>query len=224
MDILFIGNSHVYMHFMPQMLEALVKAAGGRRVLTTGQCTGEGVSLEWHWNNPATRDFLASKQWDYVVLQDRAGGPLEERASFENAARLLDQEIKRQAAQTVLYMTWALKSEAQAQTRLAAAYGHLADRLGAKLAPVGLAWEKAQQVHPKIDLFLADGRHANPAGAYLTACVFFALLFESSPVGLPGKLTINGKKRVDLEAEHALMLQKIAATTVSGTQDGKRNT
>ena len=62
MNVLFIGNSHVYMHFMPLMLEELAKASGRGVTLAAEQCTGEGVSLEWHWNNPATRDMLTSRR------------------------------------------------------------------------------------------------------------------------------------------------------------------
>jgi hypothetical protein len=215
MNILFIGNSHVYMHFMPIMLMELVKAADRGTTLVADQCTGEGVSLEWHWKNQATRDMLVSKKWDYVVLQDRAGGPLEERDSFEAHSRLLDQEIKKLGAQTVFYMTWALKSQPQTQAALTKAYGHVAAELSAKLAPVGLAWEKAHQSDPELDLYHPDGRHANPLGAYLTACVFYSVILGLSPEGLPGKLFIKGKNRVSLDKERALFLQKVAFEMIS---------
>ena len=215
MNVLFIGNSHVYMHFMPLMLEELAKASGRGVILAAEQSTGEGVSLEWHYNNPATRDMLTSANWDFVVLQDRAGGPLEERKSFETHARLLNQEILSQGAQTVFYMTWALKSEPEDQPELAEAYSHMATELGAKLAPVGLAWENARRSVPDLDLFHPDGRHANPIGAYLTACVFYAVLLGESPQGLPGKLFIKGKYRVDLDKDKARFLQKIAFDIVS---------
>jgi hypothetical protein len=213
MNVLFIGNSHVYMHFMPIMLMELVGAAGQGTALVAEQCTGEGVSLAWHWENRATRDMLVSQKWDYVVLQDRAGGPLEERDSFEDHARLLDQEIKRLGAQTVFYMTWALRSEPQTRIELTQAYRSVAHELDAKLAPVGLAWEKAHQSDPELDLYHPDGRHANPTGAYLTACVFYSVLLGKSPEGLPGKLFIKAKNRVDLNEKRALFLQKIAHDT-----------
>ena len=215
MKVLFIGNSHVYMHFMPLMLEELVKASDRGVSLVAEQCTGEGVSLEWHWKNPDTRDMLVSGNWDFVVLQDRAGGPLEGRKSFETHARLLNQEIITHDARTVLYMTWALKSEPETQADLAQAYSHAAAELGAKLAPAGLAWESAHQSDPELDLFVPDGRHANPIGAYLTACVFYSVLLGSSPEGLPGKLSIKGKDRVSLAKDQAQSLQKIAFETVS---------
>jgi hypothetical protein len=107
-------------------------------------------------------------------------------------------------------MTWALKCEPESQVDLAGAYSHMAAELGAKLAPVGLAWQKAQRSDSDLDLFHPDGRHANPIGAYLTACVFYAVLLGESPEGLPGRLFIKGKNRVDLDKDQASFLQKVA--------------
>ena len=73
--VLFIGNSHTYLNYMPQMLLMLVDAEDRGFELIVDQCTGEGASLEWHWKNPASRDAIKGKHWDYVVLQDRSGGP-----------------------------------------------------------------------------------------------------------------------------------------------------
>ena len=208
MNVLFIGNSHTYLHFMPQMLEKLAKAAG--RELITDQITGEGAGLQWHWNNGPTREKIRSRQWDFVVLQDRSGGPLEDLNGFQTHARLLNEEIRALEAETIFYMTWAIKSRPHTQKILTDAYGQIAAELGAGLAPVGLAWEKARARDPAIDLHHLDGRHANPVGAYLAACVFYVVLFNASPEGLPATLQIKGKIRLDLAEDRAGFLQRIA--------------
>ena len=97
--ILFIGNSHTYLHYMPRMLEQLARAAGYRKRLRTEQVTGRGAGLEWHWNNPATRHMITDGQWDYVILQERSGGPLEDPVSMQKHARLLDAEIRQRSQQ-----------------------------------------------------------------------------------------------------------------------------
>jgi hypothetical protein len=215
MNVLFIGNSHTYLHYMPQMLGELARAADLGVQLHIDQITGEGAGLQWHWNNPLSREKIQSAQWDWVVLQDRSGGPLEELASFQTHARRLDEEIRRQGAKTVFYMTWANKSHPRTQRIIADVYGQVATELGAVLAPVGLAWEKAQARDVELDLYHIDDRHANPSGAYLTACVFYAVFFNASPEGLPATLQIEGKIRLDLAADRAGFLQKIAYETVS---------
>ncbi len=50
LEVLFIGNSHTYLNYMPQMLLALVSAEDRGFELDVDQCTGEGgrpgVALE----------------------------------------------------------------------------------------------------------------------------------------------------------------------------------
>jgi hypothetical protein len=218
-SVLFIGNSHTYLNYMPQMLLALVDAEDRGFGLIVDQCTGEGASLEWHWKNPLSRDAIKATRWDYVVLQDRSGGPLEEPDSFVRHAGLLDAEIRKRDARTIFYMTWVNRTRPGSQAMLADAYGRMALECGAAVAPVGLAWEAIHQIDPGIELYHTDGRHANPIGSYLTACVFYSVLFNNSPEGLPGTFCFKGKKKVDLEKGKALSLQKVAWETVTSIGD-----
>jgi len=220
LSVLFIGNSHTYLNYMPRMLLALAGAGDRGFDLNVDQCTGEGASLGWHWENPPSRDAITGKQWDYVVLQDRSGGPLEEPESFARHAELLDAEIRKQDARTIFYMTWANRKRPVDQAVLADVYSMTARKLGALLAPVGLAWEAVHRIDPGFDLHHPDGRHANPVGSYLTACVFYSVLFNTSPEGLPGAFSFKGKKRVDLEKDMALLLQKTAWETVLNAEVG----
>jgi hypothetical protein len=224
MNVLFIGNSHTYLNQMPRMLVALVDAQDRGFRLEAEQSTGKGVSLEWHWNNPVTREMIASRRWDYVVLQERSGGPLEALESFQRHARMLEEEIKKQSAKTILYMTWANRSRPETQALLADAYANVARELDAILAPVGLAWQQVQRLIPGLDLYHPDGRHANPIGSYLTACVFYAVVFNTSPEGLPGAILIEGKVRLDLDQDTARCMQKIAFDAVNNSGFGWRKT
>jgi hypothetical protein len=218
LNVLFIGNSHTYLHYMPQMVAHLVKASGRGIEPEFDQSVGEGVSLAWHWNHEPTRDKMHRKRWDYVVLQDRSGGPLEELESFRKHARLLDAEIKGQGAKTIFYLTWAHRDRPDNQALLTDAYRGLARELDAVLAPVGLAWAAVRNVSSEPVLHHPDGRHANPAGAYLTACVFYAVLLKTSPEGLPASFFIEGKTRPDQDEAQGLMLQKVAWETVLNSE------
>lgn len=214
LQTLFIGNSHTYLHYMPQMLAGMVQASGKGTRLRVEQSVGQRVSLEWHWHNPGTRELLAARRWDYVVLQDRSGGPLENRPSFETHARLLDAEIRQQGGRTVFYMTWADRSKPETQAALAEAYETISRDLGAMLCPVGLAWQRALRLNPALQLHHADGRHASPAGSYLAACVLYAVILRASPVGLPRSFDIQGKSRPDLSQDVAAFLQQAAWDTI----------
>ena len=207
---------------MPQMLVQLVRAAIGGIDLAVDQSIGEGVSLEWHWNNEFSRQKMRSCSWDYIVLQDRSGGPLEDLDSFQKHARLLDAEIKKLGAATILYMTWANQSRPDSGIVLADAYRRMANELDAYLAPVGLAWANAQKISSEKALHHQDGRHASPVGAYLTACVFYSVVSNKSPVGLPASFFIEGKMRPDQDEAQSLLLQKVAWETVRNSEVGIR--
>ena len=46
--VLFLGNSHTYFNYMPQMLAHLVMSEVRGFDITVAQCTGEGAGLAWH--------------------------------------------------------------------------------------------------------------------------------------------------------------------------------
>lgn len=74
------------------------------------------------------------------------------------------------------------------------------------MAPVGTAWQNAVTQNPELNLWQMDGVHPTEGGSYLSACVFYALIFQQSPEGLT--------YRAGLSEEMAYFLQSIAAETV----------
>jgi len=58
-------------------------------------------------------------------------------------------------------------------------------------------------------LFAGDHHHLSPAGTYLTACAFYAVIDGSSPEGLPSTVK-------ELKAADASVLQKAAFAAVHG--------
>ena len=89
---------------------------------------------------------------------------------------------------------------------------------------VGMAWTGAHKSSPGLELHHKDGRHASPAGAYLTACVFYTVLTRKSPLGLPAAFNIEGKNRPDQDQAQARLLQNAAWETCmefgSGNAEG----
>ncbi len=94
------------------------------------------------------------------------------------------------------------------------AYFDIATELNAAVAPVGIAWKKALDADPNLILHQADKSHPNAQGSYLAACVFYATLFDKSPVGLPSELTKGSQRLVQVTPNEAKMLQEIAWQTV----------
>ena len=214
-DVLFIGNSYVFVNRLPQMFANLA-TSGGHEVHTRMAAKG-GWTLEQHVESEQTMDRIASQEWDYVVLQEQSvlpSLPAEREAHTYPAARALHQAIVDQGAQTVFMMTWGrrdgLPQEGFAdfgamQAQLAAGYQTIGQELGAPVAPVGLAWQRAIEDRPGVALWDADGSHPALSGSYLAACVLYATLFGESPEGLD--------YHADLSPDEAQFLQAVAAQT-----------
>lgn len=217
MRILFIGNSHTYLHYMPQLLTGLARLKG--RTVITEQSIGEGAGLAWHWKRPEARDLIEKGRWTHVVLQERSRGALEDRASMHGHALRFNKVIRDSGARTVFFMTWAARGKNRDQTVISKTYQDIAQACGAMLAPVGRAWESTLAQPACENLFHRDGRHAGKAGAYLTACVFYALICKDNPIGLSGIVEREGKILANLKEEQALLLQEAARDAVGEQAD-----
>ena len=115
-------------------------------------------------------------------------------------------------SKVVYFMTWAKRDKPEETQKLADAYLSIAQKTGGYVAPVGLAFEKARKSHPEINLYYHDGMHPSMAGTYLAASVFFATLYNQSPVG--GALPFDP----DMTPATAKALQQIAWETVTEFQ------
>jgi hypothetical protein len=103
--------------------------------------------------------------------------------------------------------------------RLNGGYFDLAKQLGARVAPVGIAWKKALATDPPFVLHSPDKSHPNPTGTYLAACVFYATLLEVNPTGLPREIKKGNKVLVSIPKEEARRLQGIAWEAVQGSDE-----
>ena len=65
------------------------------------------------------------------------------------------------------------------------AFGYLksGNDISALVVPVGLAWEQIRKQRSVAYLY-SDGKHPSLHGTYLAACVFYAVLFDESPIGI----------------------------------------
>jgi hypothetical protein len=227
LKILFIGNSITYYHDLPAMFAALARAANHGREPKVVQVVGGGLSLEDHWRNgEASRAIRDLGPWDYVVLQEQSDRAYYAWGKMFEYARRFDAEIRKAGAKTVLFVRPAGQDEPEAQAILDEGCDRLSKELAAIVAPCGTAWGAARRQHPDLILHDPDRGHPGPDGAYLSACVFYAVLYGKSPEGLPCKLirrSLLSKKDVwvDVPSDLAMSLQRTAWRTVE--QTGRRS-
>src|SRR5262245_48624949 len=149
--VLFIGNSYTYVNDLPKMVAALA-SAGKQRPIQHDRETPGGCTLEKHWKDGKALKKIQAGPWDYIVMQEHSLRPLTDRPRMFEYAAKLNAEIGKQKAHTLLYQTWARQNTPEKQPELSKAYLDLGKELRARVAPVGMAWERALKEDPKLTL------------------------------------------------------------------------
>jgi hypothetical protein len=203
---LFIGNSFTARNDLPGLVARLAEARG--KALEHRLISAGGASLRTHWNAGEALKAIQGGHYDHVVLQEQSTLPVKNATRMHENVRLFDEAIQAAGAKTVLYMTWARHNAPESQHAITDAYAGIGQELGATVVPVGLAWQKFLGKHDQPTLHDKDQSHPTLAGSYLAACVFLAVLFKESPVGIPGEVT-------GLSAKDLALLQKVAWQTCS---------
>jgi hypothetical protein len=185
--VLFIGNSYTYVNDLPMMLRHVAQLSGESRSIEPRMIGAPGATLQKHWERGEARAALQQGSWDYVVLQEQSVLPTVSPELMYQYARLFDAEAKRAQAKTILFLTWARAGNPEMQQPLNHAYLSLAREVGALVAPVGPAWQRALRERRGLPFYHQDQSHPMPAGSYAAACVFYSVLY-----GKPAKALPNG--------------------------------
>jgi len=191
--VLFLGNSYTYVNDLPSTFARLAGSAG--RPVQVSMVANGGETLAQHAAAADSKSAIVSQRWTYVVLQEQSQTPATwgGQVSMYPAVRTLDGQIESAGATPLLFMAWAhrdgmpesgLADYAAMQLQIDNAYLAIAREQKVPVAPVGYTWSVVRRDHPEISLWGDDGSHPNGAGTYLAACVFYAVIFRSSPSGL----------------------------------------
>ena len=218
LSVLFIGNSYTYCNRLPIMLEKL-SAAGDVADVRTELVAPGGCTFRRHWRLTGARSAIRRGGWDYVALQDHSLAAIRRPEVMRRYSRLFAERVRAAGAKPIFYMTWARQWAPEMQDTITLGYTCAARETKALVAPVGEAWKLAFARRKGLVLHVADRSHPNPAGTYLAACVFYAVIHGKSPLGLPGRLTFTNEKRsrrtlVNLTKPDAAFLQRVAWETV----------
>ena len=167
MKVLFIGNSHTYVHYVPLRVSEFFKMHGQK--LDATMLTYPGVGLDWHLENSQTYFNLMYGNYDAVILQHNAH-PFPGKESLVTAGKAVAKLVPENTEKYV-YMTWSEKKNPEGQEVMSQAYEALAEEIDAKVCPVGRIWQQIIKDHPEAELYFEDGEHSSLLGASLSASV-----------------------------------------------------
>ena len=198
--ILMIGNSYTGYNNLPGMLQKICTGKGKKvevaAVTKQGSCLRDFASRTTDVGKKVHR-LLEKQNWAYVILQERHYYPLTNASGMEKAVCSLLPYIEAAGAQIALYMTWAPKKghtdyqvysslvsgRYSYQKKVALTYRKIADKAGAILIPVGIAFQNVMKEKKSLSLIRSDKIHPTKLGSYLAACTMYAAIFHESPEG-----------------------------------------
>jgi hypothetical protein len=213
--ILFIGNSFTFWKKgLAYHTKQLAGSADPPLIIEADSVVRGGAPLETIWKWSKARESIGEGDFDVVVLQEDI--PEINVESFYEYARKFVAEIKEAGAEPVLFMAWSYERLGWiTMEEIAQAHREIATELGVDVAPVGLAWQRALNERPDLDMYDSDREHPSIYGTYLAVNVVYATVFGKSPIGL----AYLPSERGGVTEEEAAFLQRIAWETVQEYQE-----
>jgi len=166
MKILFIGNSHTFVHYVPLRVKAYFEMCNEKADVT--MLTHPGMGLDWHLDQSPTYFNLIYGDYDAVVLQHNAH-PFPGKQSLIDAGLRMKQIIP-ENSEIFLYMTWSEKNNPEGQKIMSEAYEELSKEINATVCPVGRYWWPIKEKYHE-EMYFSDGEHSSIFGASLSAAV-----------------------------------------------------
>ena len=219
--LLFVGNSYLYYNDSLHNHVSRIAAEIGpheRGDYRYKSSTIGGARLSHHHIDSLLEPgrLGIDEPFDLVVLQGGSAEVLNEnnRAQFRASAIEMSEKIRATGAEVALYMTHAYvepdrRYEPDMINKIRPIYVSVGNELNALVLPVGLAFERAYEQRPEIELHKTfDGTHPSMLGTYLAACVVFQSVYGISTVGM------NYDYFGAVDKENATFLRAVADETV----------
>ena len=184
---------------------------------------------------------ISLQPWDYVVLQSWQDITNKENTGYFSYAVKLASLAAAQKTKVILYITAPYAMNQKSVTspiesekvftdlKIAA---QLQKKLNAVVVPVGLALYNIQKQGTDLKFRYVNDFHPNQYCAYLTACLFYAAVFNKSPEGLAFNTVTENKDQngldpdggplaITIDEKTKTYLQKTAWEAVQAFNNGK---
>ncbi len=219
-SVLFVGNSLTYRNGgVDYHFERLAESADPPFTVEIDAITEPGRTLKVHWFFISRDGSISDGGYDAVVLQDYIVAT--DLATFDEHARLFVEHIRDTGAEPVFFMSWPNpNSGIVTMEEIDQAYSDIVSELDIHVAPVGLAFQRAMNERPEIDVYAPDGAHPSLYGTYLAANVIYATIYgeNSKSADYTCQDCFTPSFPNGLAQDEAEFLQRIAWETVEEYQ------
>lgn len=207
-SVLMMGNSHTASVNLPDLLAMVLQALEPQKTITVERIP----QIAFLYQHAQSEDVLAaidSQTWSHVVLQAQRVSVSHTQVYPTSGAESLIERAYLNYAQPVLFPEWGIQSDPTDGQYIHNIHKGIAEKSGACVAPVGLAWDWAIEVEPELSLYASDGNHANLTGTLLAAYVL-AETITGQPVDL-----LSTFHTLDVPADVQALLKQSASQIVA---------
>ncbi|MCW8866295.1 MAG: hypothetical protein OQK09_08345 [Colwellia sp.] len=181
-QILLMGNSHV--RGIGTLISSFIKTRFPEKSVTSSNAPGIAYLSE-RVNDKASIDMLINTPWTHVILQAQKYSSSGDYNYPTDAAVTLINLAKNQNSTPILFPEHPRENNTIEGSTVYLLHKGITTAEPACVAPVGLAWDRAIELHPELSLHHPDGNHANSTGRFLTALVFYQIITGEPADTLP---------------------------------------
>ena len=190
LNVLFIGNSYTHMNDMPIIFGKICDQSGMNVYVEKSALSG--ASFQVHSQRKDLFEAIASRKWDYVVLQGYSrelsyASDVLDTATIPYLDKIVRAIRKNNPSTSMLfYMTWGydkgfadrseIGSFEKMSDTIANGYRYLKSKYGFPVVPVGMIWKDVKS-DSLMDLYASDREHPSQNGSFLVANTFFESIF-----------------------------------------------
>ena len=174
-NILFIGNSLTYTNNLPELVKKEAELRG--IVIGTKMMAGAGYAIIDHWADGEVQKQIASKQFDFVILQQGPSSQAFGREVLIEYGKKYRQLCKENDARLSYFMVWPSLDYYETFAGVIKNYSDAALINEAILCPVGKVWKQHFDTTNNFDYYGGDGFHPALRGSEVAAEIIVDALF-----------------------------------------------
>ncbi len=175
-SILFIGNSLTYTNDLPARVVLLAKEKGIDLKAETLAFPNYG--LEDHWNMGSLQQLIASKTFDFVILQQGPSSQSEGRAMLLDYGARIKAMCDSTKTRLAFFMVWPAFANLHMFDGVIKNYTDAATATNSLLCPVGEVWKKHFDDTKDYSYYGPDLFHPSQKGSEIAARVIVDALFK----------------------------------------------
>ena len=174
-SLLFVGNSLTYFNDLPKLVADIGRAKGVE--IKTEMVAYGNYALEDHWNDGQIQQLIATKKYDFVVIQQGPSSQSDGRISLLDYGARIKGVCTANNTKLAFFMVWPAFANFHTFDGVINNYTNAAVATNSLLCPVGRIWKDYFLATGDYSYYGPDMFHPSLAGSKDAARIIYETLF-----------------------------------------------